>query len=47
MKGDERMQTVEECTDSGLLGDVWMAKKHIRNIFIVNVHDRFALSSFR
>ena len=47
MKGDERIQTVEECTDSALLGDVWMAKKHIRNIFIVNVHDRFALSSFR
>ena len=47
MKGDERIQTVEECTDSALLGDVWMAKKHTRNIFIVNVHDRFALSSFR
>ena len=46
MKGDEDVQTVEELADSTLLGDAWTIKKHIRNILIVNMHNRFALGSF-
>ena len=38
MKGDERIQTVEERADFALLVDMWMAKNHIRNVLIVNVH---------
>ena len=36
MKGDERIQTVEERTDSALLYKFWSADFHIQKCFLMN-----------